>query len=153
MVDALRYFVEEFLHYCGYTHNHCALIVLYYRTVILYYLRGVSNLKRGCFLFFFLLVHDRRMWRVCNNWRNTFIPLLTKLATELQKFWGLYVAYQSSWIHCGTQYPGTRHRISQLMQLRQTCYQRWWEANLALPCHSAVETQVPTTSNSHLHWA
>lgn len=152
MVDALRYFVEEFLHYCGYTHNHCALIVLYYRTVILYYLRGVSNLKRGCFLFF-LLVHDRCMWRVCNNWRNTFIPLLTELATELQKFWGLYVAYQSSWIHCGTQYPGTRHRISQLMQLRQTCYQRWWEANLALPCHSAVETQVPTTSNSHLHWA
>lgn len=144
--------VEEFLQYCNYTHHHCALIVLYYRTVILYYIRGVFGLTGGCFLFC-LLVHNRCMWRGCNSWRNTFIPLLTALADELQKPWGLYMAYQSSWIHCGIQYPGTRHRISQRMQLWQTYYQRWWEANLVLPWHDALETQGPNTSNSHLHWA
>lgn len=129
----------EEMHSCDYTHHHCAPIVLNYRTQII---RGECSVERGCF-HFRLLVRDRCMRRDCNNWRNTFIPLLTRLAHELQKFCWLYVAYQSSWIHCGVQYPGPRHRISQLMQLWQTYYPRRWEANLALPWQHAIEVPVP----------
>lgn len=141
----------EETHSCDYTHHHCVPIVLNYRTVVLKYMRAVFSLKRGCF-HFCLLVCGRCMRRDCNNWRNTFTPLLTGLAHELQKFCWLCVAYQSSWIHCGVQCPGLRHRISQLMQLWQTYYPRWWEAKLALLWQHAIDTQGPSTWNSHVHW-